>query len=135
MRTIARHQYFLLAVVAVQFSGSECHMVLATRNAVIEELQNAGKLDINFRLRGGQLETPMYLLRSQHPLFGREGDVQQVKASLEQYRAAVIWGGPGEGKSSIAMEAGCQLWTEQKCPGGCFVVDMLGTALPPILVV
>ena len=115
-----------------QVGGSECRMALAVRDAVIDELKKAGKLKPYFQPRS-QLETPMQLSRIPHPLFGRKDDVQQIKASLEQYRAAVIWGGPGDGKSSVAMEAGCQLWSEQKCPGGCFVVDMLGMAVPAIL--
>ena len=47
--------------------------------------------------------------------------------SLLKHYTAVIWGGPGEGKSSIAMEVGCCLWEADKSLGGCFKVDCLGT--------
>ena len=116
-------------VLVEQVYGFECQLALSVRDAVIGELKKAGRLKPYFQPRS-QLETPMQLSRMPHPLFGRESDVQQVKDSLQHHRAAVIWGGPGEGKSSIAMEAGCQLWSGGKCPGGCFVVDMLGMIVP-----
>ena len=73
-----------------------------------------------------QLEIPMQLYRIPQALLGREAEVQQVLGSLLEHHAAVIWGGPGEGKSSIAMEAGCRLWDSGKCLGGCFTIDCLG---------
>ncbi|KAK9828021.1 hypothetical protein WJX81_000644 [Elliptochloris bilobata] len=43
------------------------------------------------------------------------------------HHVAEIWGGgPGEGKSSIAREAGCRLWDAGQCLGGCFLVDCKG---------
>ena len=73
------------------------------------------------------LVVPMRVYRIAHPLFGREDEVQQVVDSLTRHRAAVVWGGPGEGKSSIAMEAACQLWEGGLASGGCFVIDCLGS--------
>lgn len=100
-------------------------MAFAVRAAVIERLKDAGLLPKYFVPRG-ELEMPMRLYRTADPLVGREEEVQAVMSSLLEHHAAVIWGGPGEGKSSIAMEAGCRLWDAEKCLGGCFAVDCHG---------
>ena len=68
----------------------------------------------------------MRLIRKARPLLGREQEVQKVVQSLLQHSAAVIWGGPGEGKSSVATEAACRLWEAGKCESGCFEVDLQG---------
>ena len=98
---------------------------MAVRDVVLDELKALGKLPEHRVLRS-VLEVPMQLWRITGTLVGRESEVQQVIDSLDRHRAAVIWGGPGEGKSSIAMEAACRLWDSAKCLGGCFPVDCLG---------
>jgi hypothetical protein len=41
----------------------------------------------------------------------------------------VLVGGPGEGKSTVAMEAGLQLCKLGWFPGGAFVVDFAGACV------
>ncbi len=51
----------------------------------------------------------LLLCRNTRNLIGREQQVSAVLESLRQHGAAVIWGSPGEGKTSVAAEAGCRL--------------------------
>ena len=108
-----------------QFCGYIGRMAFSVRAMVVHHLVEAKLLPAHYVPRD-QLEIPMQLHRIAQPLLGREAEVQQVLKCLLEHHAAVIWGGPGEGKSSIAMEAGCRLWDAEKCLGGCFVVDCLG---------
>jgi Mrp family chromosome partitioning ATPase len=58
---------------------------------------------------------------------GRDVEVQRVTEALTgDAGAAVLVGGPGEGKSTVAMEAGLELCKRGWFPGGAFVVDFLG---------
>ena len=91
----------------------------------MKRLEEAEALKAPYRPHG-QPEVPMQLCRLAMPLFCREDEVQLVVQSLLEHSAAVIWGGPGEGKSSVAMEAGCRLWESGTCLGGCFQGDMNG---------
>jgi Mrp family chromosome partitioning ATPase len=60
-------------------------------------------------------------------MVGRNDEVQRVIKSLTgDAGAAVVVGGPGEGKSTVAMEAGLELCGRGWFPGGAFVVDFLG---------
>lgn len=112
-----------------QFSGYIGRMAYSVRAVVIQHLKDIKLLPEGHAPRD-QLEMPMQLHRIAQPLLGREGEVQQVMECLLEHHAAVIWGGPGEGKSSIAMEVGCRLWDAERCLGGCFVVDCLGALQP-----
>lgn len=106
-------------------------MAVAVRDAVMGELKAAGALPAYYRPKP-QLLIPMQLSRNPHPLVGREREVQRVVQSLQLHRAAVVWGGPGEGKSSIATEAGCRLWAANECLGGCFSLDLAGMLMLPV---
>ena len=108
-----------------QFCGYIGRMAFSVRALVVQHLIEAKLLPAHYVPRD-QLDIPMQLHRIAQPLLGREAEVQQVMGSLLEHHAAVIWGGPGEGKSSIAMEAGCRLWDAEKCLGGCFSIDCLG---------
>ena len=96
---------------------------------MVEHLKNANLLPAHYVARD-QLEVPTRLHRVAQPLLGRDAEVQHVMDSLLKHHAAVIWGGPGEGKSSIAMEAGCRLWEADRSLGGCFAVDCQGAMRP-----
>ena len=109
----------------LQFNGYMGRMVFFVRAVVLRHLKEAKLLPAYYVARD-QLEIPMQLHRIAQPLLGREAEVQQVLDSLTKHHAAVIWGGPGEGKSSIAMEAGIRLWDAEKCLGGCFAIDCMG---------
>ena len=113
----------LCLFVGPQFNGYIGRMAFSVRTAVVQHLKEAKLLPANHMTRD-QLELPMQLHRIAQPLLGREAEVQQV--TNMEHHAAVIWGGPGEGKSSIAMEAGCRLWDADKCLGGCFAIDCIG---------
>ncbi len=58
---------------------------------------------------------------------GREREVEAVLASLRQHGAAVIWGGPGEGKATVAMAAAFRLYRDLQYLST-FEVDMRGGA-------
>ena len=107
-----------------QFLNMGGRIAMAVRNAVLDELMASGKLQ--HYVPRSMLQIPMQLWRKTGALVGRESEVQQIVDSLDTHRVAVIWGGPGEGKSSIAMEAACRLWDSRKCMGGCFEVDCMG---------
>jgi hypothetical protein len=63
---------------------------------------------------------------------GRDGEVQRVMEALTgDAGAAVLIGGPGEGKSTVAMEAGLELCKRGWFPGGAFVVDFFGACNQP----
>ena len=115
----------LQLVSCAQFSGFGSRLAHEVRLAVMKRLEEAGVLKAPYQPHG-QPEVPMQLWRLATPLLSREEEVQLVLRSLLEHSAAVIWGGPGEGKSSIAMEAGCRLWESGKCLGGCFQVDLNG---------
>ena len=59
--------------------------------------------------RTPQLGPPTKLHRLAQPLIGGESacELDAFIASLEQHGAAVVWNGPGEGKSCVGLEAAC----------------------------
>jgi ABC-type polar amino acid transport system ATPase subunit len=59
-------------------------------------------------------------------LIGREEDLRQVQEKLQGSRCVVLHGGPGEGKSALAMTAGRILHALGKAEGGAFAVDLAG---------
>ena len=63
--------------------------------------------------------------RSASTLHGREDEVKAVLESLVEHGAAVIWGGPGEGKTAVAMEAAEQLHENER-ELSAFRLDMQG---------
>ena len=111
-----------------QYCGLGGRIAMAVRDTVLDDLEALGQLpqDCVPQLLRSMREVPMQVRRRVRLLLGRDSEVTQVVDSLEEHQAAVIWGGPGEGKSSIAMEAACRLWDRSKCLGGCFAIDCLG---------
>ncbi|KAK9790573.1 hypothetical protein WJX73_001224 [Symbiochloris irregularis] len=53
-------------------------------------------------------------------------EISVQNAASVQGGAVVIVGGPGEGKSTLANEAGVRLWEWGSCPAGVFHVDLQG---------
>ena len=65
------------------------------------------------------------LSRTTNALVGRAIELEMVLASLRRHGAAVISGGPGEGKTTVAMQAAARLCAEE--PGlTAFALDMRG---------
>jgi hypothetical protein len=65
------------------------------------------------------------LSRTTNTLLGREREVSLMLRSLQMHGSAVIRGGPGEGKTSIAMEAAAQLHVAEPNLSA-FELDMRG---------
>ena len=98
-------------------------LVTAVVDRVEEKLKALGRVPSGF-VRGAR-SVAWTLSRMTTALVGRETEVQDVLASLRQHGAAVIWGGPGEGKSTIAMEAAARLHADNSVLGA-FELDMRG---------
>ena len=90
-------------ILELHFKGYNGRIAISVRAVVLQHLKDF-KLLPDYYVPRDQLELPMQLHRIAQPLFGREAEVQQAMDSLMDHHVAVIWGGPGEGKSSIAME-------------------------------
>ena len=60
------------------------------------------------------LYEPCFVDRKADNLVGRDAEVADVKASLQQHKAALLWGSAGIGKSSVAAEAALQLWEHRE---------------------
>ncbi|KAG5176862.1 hypothetical protein JKP88DRAFT_249246 [Tribonema minus] len=74
----------------------------------------------------GPKTLPFFLQRvvDADKLVGRDDLVKEIKDKLASNRAVVLYGGPGEGKSTVAMEVAEQLVAEGGCSAGTFKVDM-----------
>ena len=89
---------------------------------VLLELQQMGRVDRDFTRTTAP--AAWTLTRMTEDLVGREDDVTVILDSLRK-GAAVIWGGPGEGNTTVAMEAAARLRAEEQNLNG-FVLDMQG---------
>jgi hypothetical protein len=90
--------------------------------AVPESFRSSAVVDMTWVM----LSRPSHL-----NVVGRKEEVQRVLQGLTgDAGAAVLVGGPGEGKSMVAMEAGLELCRSGWFPGEAFVIDFAG-ALPP----
>lgn len=66
-----------------------------------------------------------------HPVVGRQQDIQDIKAKvLSNTRLLVLWGGAGEGKTTLARTVACELFREGQLPGGAYLVDLYGEIVP-----
>ncbi len=92
---------------------------------VEQKLKDVGRVPRDFVRNPGRRPAVWTLSRTTTSLIGREDEVQLVFTSLRQHGAAVIAGGPGEGKTTIAMEAAARL-REKKPNLSAFELDMRG---------
>ena len=92
---------------------------------VLQTLKDLGRVPRDFARSQGRRPAIWALSRTTEALIGRERDIEKVLTSLQQHGAAVIWGGPGEGKTTIAMEAAARLRVEQPSLQA-FELDMRG---------
>ncbi|KAK9809597.1 hypothetical protein WJX73_006366 [Symbiochloris irregularis] len=73
-----------------------------------------------------QKAVPMFAERLAECIIGRDSELGAVCEAMRGGGSVVIVGGPGEGKSSLANEAGVRLWEWGTCPAGVFHVDLQG---------
>lgn len=117
----------MTAAVLPQRDGFNRSMVDQVVKGVLEQLIKRGRLPQGFQL-SQHARGPMHLDRLITQMHGQERHwaVSEVKTSLVEHRAAVLWGGPGEGKSTVAIEAAWQLWQDGLCQGGVLKLDVAG---------
>ena len=92
---------------------------------VLQLLKDLGRVPRDFTRSQGRRPAVWMLSSTTDALIGRESEVEVVLTSLRQHGAAVIWGGPGEGKTTIAMEAATRQRAHEPHLSG-FVLDMRG---------
>ena len=80
---------------------------------VQDKLKDLGRIPRDYRLSRGRRSAACTLSRTADPLVSRELEVGVVLGGLRQHRAAVLWGGSGEGKATVAMEAARRLRDEE----------------------
>ena len=102
---------------------SPTQLVDAIVDRVTTKLKDLGRVPRD-HVRGAR-PVAWTLSRTTTALVGREAEVEDVLGSLRQHGAAVIWGGPGEGKSTVAREAAARLHAKQPTLGA-FELDMRG---------
>jgi hypothetical protein len=68
---------------------------------------------------------PMFLDRPRM-VVGRTAQIEQVTLLLQDYKDVLLWGGPGEGKTTILRHVGIELYKQGRYPGGAFEVDLTG---------
>jgi hypothetical protein len=102
-------------------------MILAIRDAIIERLREHKRLPAGYQ-RPGSTDSPMNLARLATDVIGREEVQQKIMQYLTDRKAVILWGGPGEGKSTLAVDAACTLYQAGSLPGGALGIDMTGEA-------
>ena len=76
---------------------------------VLQRLKDLGRVPRDFARNLDTRPAVWTLSRTTNALVGREREVKVVLAALRRHGAAVVWGGPGEGKTTVAMEAARRL--------------------------
>ena len=71
------------------------------------------------------LVPPVFVWRQTRHLVGRDQEISDLKKAVLEARTAVVWGGPGEGKSTVAAEVALQLHESGQLPRGVFSLDAL----------
>ncbi len=92
---------------------------------VLTKLKDLGRVPRDVTLNHSRRPAAWTLGCTTKPIIGREAEVERVLDSLRQHNAAVIWGGAGEGKTTIAMEAAARLRVEEPYLSA-FGLDMQG---------
>jgi hypothetical protein len=113
--------------VRVQERGFQGSLAGRVADVVVERMVEMQQLPRGFRRSVSVQRDRMQL---PHPttvnMIGREAEVRAVVEGLKAAGAAVLVAGPGEGKSTVAMSAGREVWELGLCPGGAYVVDFNG---------
>ena len=92
---------------------------------VVKQLKDLGRVPRDYVRTQGRLPALWTLRRTTDSLVGRDDEVEAVLTSLRQHGAAVIWGGPGEGKTTVAMDAAARLHVDEPALSA-FKIDMRG---------
>ncbi len=100
-------------------------MADAIINRVKQRLKHLRRIPRNLERVQSSNENVWTLSRTTNALVGRRGEVQAALAGLLRHGAAVVWGGPGEGKKTVAMEAAAQLRAVEPGPFA-LALDMRG---------
>ncbi len=116
-----------LVSLALQEDGFQGALATRIAESAVRELVTLGHLPSTcLHLRRGThpLLLPMFLPRE--TLVGRELEVARVKERLVECRSGLLWGGPGEGKTSLARAVGAVGYDQGLFPAGVFEVDLQG---------
>ncbi len=91
----------------------------------VERLKEKGELSPAFSLRASKQKEPLFLDRP-GKLVGRAAQIEAVKEGLLGHQDVLLYGGPGEGKTTILRHVGRELYEQGEYPGGAFEVDLTG---------
>jgi ABC-type transport system involved in cytochrome bd biosynthesis fused ATPase/permease subunit len=113
-------------LIPLQYEGFHGQMASGILDAIIAALQKHSVLPPGYQRPSRRVDSPMNLTRLASVVIGREGEQQEIMRQLQKGKAVVLWGGPGEGKSTLAMDAACTLYKSGALPGGALSVDLTG---------
>ncbi len=91
----------------------------------VERLKEKGELPHGFSLRASKQKEPLFWDRP-GKLVGRTAQIEAVKERLQGHQDVLLYGGPGEGKTTILRHVGRELYEQGVYPGGAFEVDLTG---------
>jgi hypothetical protein len=115
---------------ALQARGFHGFLAALVADVVVQRLEELRHLPYGFYRTRSVHQDRMQLPHPTSNMVGREEEVHAVVEGLKgPAGAAVLVAGPGEGKSTVAMEAGRQIWELGLCLEGAYVVDFNGTGL------
>lgn len=99
--------------------------MLNVSEACVQALKRMGRLPADHP----RTDPSRLPLRLPHPPDSLTGRVQQREEMLQQLRekrCIQVWGGPGEGKTTLVRAIGRQLFWRGVFPHGAFELDMTG---------
>jgi hypothetical protein len=108
-----------------QLDGDAGQMCNAVRDAIIQRLGEHKQLPAGFKHPAG-FDCPMNLTRLASDVIGRAQQQEAMLAALGSSRVVIVWGGPGEGKSALAIDTAYKMWEGGKVKGGALKVDLTG---------
>ena len=91
----------------------------------VKALINMGRLRRGYARRDTR-QLPMLLERPTMGVVGRAAELAAIRKGLEQQRHVLVYGGPGEGKTTLVRSVGGSMFEEDAFPAGTFEVDLTG---------
>jgi hypothetical protein len=101
-------------------------MCNAVRDAIIDRLGEHKQLPAGFK-HPADFSCPINFTRLVDSVVGREQAQQDMLGALRKRKAVILWGGPGEGKSTLAVDTAYKMWEDGEVKGGALRVDLTGT--------